>query len=235
MEFPFAGVESMYTFRANDVVGRVAPRPLRLLHPAQESVTPTEQSIDLFLAAGQPTELHLVVAAPTNSCSLSAMRALPPWCGTGSRSTSRWSPGEPRPVSEEARAAPGRAMAVTTADALTRFARAVFVRVGMPAPQAGIVADVLVWASLRGVDFHGVARIPMYVRLIDAGDLNVNPATAVEILMPGERGSRTLEGRSRNGIPLPPALLEQLNGVAARLEVPMFPSAPVQATPGRVS
>ena len=60
MEFPFEVVESMYAFRANDVVGRIAPRPLLLLHPAVDSVTPTEQSIDLFLHAGQPTDLHLV-------------------------------------------------------------------------------------------------------------------------------------------------------------------------------
>ena len=60
MEFPFAVVESMYTFMANDVVGRIAPRPLLLLHPARDSVTPTEQSIDLFARAGQPTDLHLI-------------------------------------------------------------------------------------------------------------------------------------------------------------------------------
>jgi len=60
MEFPFDVVDSMYTFRANDVVGNIAPRPLLLLHPARDSVTPTEQSIDLFLRAGQPTDLHLV-------------------------------------------------------------------------------------------------------------------------------------------------------------------------------
>jgi hypothetical protein len=60
MEFPFAVVESMYTFMANDVVGQIAPRPLLLLHPARDSVTPTEQSIDLFARAGQPTDLHLI-------------------------------------------------------------------------------------------------------------------------------------------------------------------------------
>jgi fermentation-respiration switch protein FrsA (DUF1100 family) len=60
MEFPFEVVESMVAFRANDVVGRIAPRPLLLLHPSVDSVTPTEQSIDLFLRAGQPTDLHLV-------------------------------------------------------------------------------------------------------------------------------------------------------------------------------
>jgi alpha-beta hydrolase superfamily lysophospholipase len=60
LEFPFDVVESMYSFRANDVVGRIAPRPLLLIHPANETVTPTEQSVDLFLHAGQPTDLHLV-------------------------------------------------------------------------------------------------------------------------------------------------------------------------------
>src|SRR5713226_10107019 len=60
MEFPFEVVESMYGFRANDVVGKISPRPLLLLHPANDSVTPTEQSIDLFMRAGQPADLHLV-------------------------------------------------------------------------------------------------------------------------------------------------------------------------------
>ena len=60
MEFPFEVVESMYAFRANDVVGKIAPRPLLLLHSANDSVTPTEQSVDLFAHAGQPTDLHLM-------------------------------------------------------------------------------------------------------------------------------------------------------------------------------
>jgi uncharacterized protein len=59
LEFPFEVVESMYAFTANEVVGRIAPRPLLLLHPANDSVTPTEQSIELFLHAGQPADLHL--------------------------------------------------------------------------------------------------------------------------------------------------------------------------------
>jgi uncharacterized protein len=31
-----------------------------LLHAANDSVTPTEQSIEMFKRAGQPTELHLI-------------------------------------------------------------------------------------------------------------------------------------------------------------------------------
>jgi len=59
LEFPFEVVESMYAFTANEVVGKIAPRPLLLLHPSNDSATPTEQSIDLFAHAGQPTDLHL--------------------------------------------------------------------------------------------------------------------------------------------------------------------------------
>jgi pimeloyl-ACP methyl ester carboxylesterase len=60
MEFPFDVVESMYQFRPNDVIGAIAPRPLLLLHPAVDSVTPTEQSIEMFSHARMPTDLHLV-------------------------------------------------------------------------------------------------------------------------------------------------------------------------------
>jgi hypothetical protein len=57
--FPAETAQSMYDFRAEEVVGRIAPRPLLLLHSASDSVTPVEQSIGLFRHAGQPTELHL--------------------------------------------------------------------------------------------------------------------------------------------------------------------------------
>ena len=51
--------QSMYDFRAADVVAGMAPRPLLLLHSSVDSVTPTEQSVELFKRAGQPTDLHL--------------------------------------------------------------------------------------------------------------------------------------------------------------------------------
>ena len=59
LEFPFEVVESMVNFRAIDVVANIAPRPFLLLHPANDSVTPTEQSVDLFNAAKQPVDLPL--------------------------------------------------------------------------------------------------------------------------------------------------------------------------------
>jgi hypothetical protein len=60
MEFPAETAQSMYDFRADEMVGKIAPRPLLLLHSARDSVTPTEQSIELFKRAKQPTELHLL-------------------------------------------------------------------------------------------------------------------------------------------------------------------------------
>ncbi len=59
LEFPAETAQSMFDFRADDVVGKIAPRPLLLIHAANDFVTPTEQSVELFKRAGQPAELHL--------------------------------------------------------------------------------------------------------------------------------------------------------------------------------
>jgi hypothetical protein len=60
MEIPVETAQSMYDFRAEDVVGNIAPRPLLLLHTANDSITPAEQSLRLFEKAGMPTELMLL-------------------------------------------------------------------------------------------------------------------------------------------------------------------------------
>ena len=57
--FPAETAQSMFDFRADEVVAKIAPRPLLLIHAANDSVTPTEQSVELFRRAGQPCELHL--------------------------------------------------------------------------------------------------------------------------------------------------------------------------------
>ena len=58
--FPAETAQSMFDFRAEEVVGKIAPRSLLLIHAANDSVTPTEQSIEMFKRAGQPSELHLI-------------------------------------------------------------------------------------------------------------------------------------------------------------------------------
>jgi len=58
---------------------------------------------------------------------------------------------------------------------LREFAREVFVKVGMPPRDADIEADMLLWSNLRGVDSHGVLRIPWYVGNVDRGIMNPKP------------------------------------------------------------
>jgi pimeloyl-ACP methyl ester carboxylesterase len=60
MEFPAETAQSMNDFRADDQVGNISPRPLLLLHSANDSVTPTYESIEMFRRARQPAELHLL-------------------------------------------------------------------------------------------------------------------------------------------------------------------------------
>ena len=71
-----------------------------------------------------------------------------------------------------------------SAAALERFTTEIFARVGMPTPEAALVAEVLVWANLRGVDTHGVTRIPRYVELIERGDMNPRPTMRIRTETP---------------------------------------------------
>lgn len=60
MEIPVETAWSMYNFRADDVVADIAPRPVLFLHTANDTITPTEQSIRMFEKANQPAELVLI-------------------------------------------------------------------------------------------------------------------------------------------------------------------------------
>lgn len=58
---------------------------------------------------------------------------------------------------------------------LRQFTEAIFQAIGCLEGDARLAADVLLSADLRGVDSHGVARLPGYVRLYDLGRLNPQP------------------------------------------------------------
>ena len=51
----------------------------------------------------------------------------------------------------------------------------IFARAGMAEDNARTVAQVLVWAELRGMGSHGVMRVPRYVEWLRRGDLNGQP------------------------------------------------------------
>jgi LDH2 family malate/lactate/ureidoglycolate dehydrogenase len=55
---------------------------------------------------------------------------------------------------------------------LHRLVQAVFERCGMTAADAGVLADQLVMADVRGIHSHGVIRVPLYVRLMTEGGVD---------------------------------------------------------------
>jgi LDH2 family malate/lactate/ureidoglycolate dehydrogenase len=70
---------------------------------------------------------------------------------------------------------------IVGADTLRAFTQEIFTRVGVPPADSAIQADVLVWANLRGVDSHGVLRIPWYVELLESGLMKARPNVQVVV------------------------------------------------------
>jgi L-2-hydroxycarboxylate dehydrogenase (NAD+) len=58
---------------------------------------------------------------------------------------------------------------------LAGFINRALAAAGLPAADAETVAGLMVEADLRGSDTHGVIRLPLYVRRIRAGGINVKP------------------------------------------------------------
>jgi ureidoglycolate dehydrogenase (NAD+) len=55
---------------------------------------------------------------------------------------------------------------------LSRFVASLFEAGGMTKAHAAMVAEVLCWAEFRGVESHGVERIPRYLDLLANGQMN---------------------------------------------------------------
>ncbi len=65
-------------------------------------------------------------------------------------------------------------------DLLERFMADVFVKLGVPADDAKIVADVLITSDKLGIDSHGIGRFkPIYIDRIKDGILN--PVTKIDV------------------------------------------------------
>lgn len=66
------------------------------------------------------------------------------------------------------------------ADELIEIAKKLFESEGLPSEDASTIARDLVAANLRGLDSHGVSRIPMYLERIRKGVVNPTPDIKVE-------------------------------------------------------
>jgi LDH2 family malate/lactate/ureidoglycolate dehydrogenase len=62
---------------------------------------------------------------------------------------------------------------------LESWTRALLEAAGLESEPAALVAQTLVWTSLRGTDSHGVARVPLYADRLRTGVLNGRPRPSV--------------------------------------------------------
>lgn len=82
------------------------------------------------------------------------------------------------------------------AAALEAFIARAFVAVGMPAPDAQSVAELMTRADVNGSDGHGVFRLPQYIRRIKAGGVNLTPDIRV---VREEAGMALVDGDNGQG------------------------------------
>jgi LDH2 family malate/lactate/ureidoglycolate dehydrogenase len=79
-------------------------------------------------------------------------------------------------------------------DELRAYGAGILSAAGLPGPDADIVAAALVDANLRGIDSHGVTRIPIYVERLRRGLVNPEPDVRVvrdsgaALLVDGDNG-----------------------------------------------
>ncbi|MDB5648481.1 MAG: malate/L-lactate dehydrogenase, partial [Hyphomicrobiales bacterium] len=93
---------------------------------------------------------------------------------------------------------------------LAGFVAQLFIARGMGAKDAEAVADVLVWADMRGTASHGVSRVPHYLGMIDKGQLD--PAAVPDIRV--DLGAVfSLDARMSAG---PAAMMQALAGAQTR-------------------
>ena len=58
---------------------------------------------------------------------------------------------------------------------LQDFTKQIFYKSGVAIQDANTQAELLIWANLRGIDSHGVQRIPIYLEWIETGIMNPKP------------------------------------------------------------
>ncbi len=84
---------------------------------------------------------------------------------------------------------------------LKLFVKQVFEAIGCSEADADLASDVLIEADLRGIDSHGVARLSGYIRLWEAGRINVIPKIKVIREM---SGTATIDGDAGLGLVVAP-------------------------------
>jgi LDH2 family malate/lactate/ureidoglycolate dehydrogenase len=97
-----------------------------------------------------------------------------------------------------------------------RFTEALFAAHGVPAAEAAIAAGCLVRADLRGVDTHGIVRLPIYLRRLDMGLVTAAPDLAVQRVAPA---AGYLDGQSGLGFVVATRAMDAAMEIAAEAGV----------------
>jgi L-2-hydroxycarboxylate dehydrogenase (NAD+) len=86
-----------------------------------------------------------------------------------------------RTIREQARIAMDQIATPTRipAAAIAGFIQDTLAKIGLPAGDAAMVAELMTEADLTGADAHGVFRLPQYVRRLRTGGVNPTPAIKV--------------------------------------------------------
>ncbi len=97
------------------------------------------------------------------------------------------------------------------ADDLMRWLPMVFENYGLPASDAHTAARALVKANLRGVDSHGVARVPMYCERLRRGVANPTPEIEISRVAPAVV---SVDGDHGLGLVVGPRAMDAAIGIA---------------------
>jgi L-2-hydroxycarboxylate dehydrogenase (NAD+) len=94
---------------------------------------------------------------------------------------------------------------IFTYQQLFDFSARVFQALGMTTNNADLACKVLLSADLRGIDSHGIARLSGYVRLWEAGRININPNIQIVHETPS---TATVDGDAGLGLIVAPKAME---------------------------
>jgi LDH2 family malate/lactate/ureidoglycolate dehydrogenase len=114
---------------------------------------------------------------------------------------------------------------------LAAFIARALTAAGLPAEDAEIVASLMAEADLRGSDTHGVIRLPLYLRRIRAGGINVKPNIRVvserpsAALVDGDNGMGHLVMRRATHLAIDKAKTTGIGWVGARMSNHAGPAA----------
>src|SRR5271163_3763125 len=117
------------------------------------------------------------------------------------------------------------------AERLTAFVVRAFIAAGLPDADAETLSKLMVEADLRGSDTHGVIRLPLYVRRIRAGGINVKPDIRVvgdrpsAALIDGDNGMGHLVMRRAAALAIEKAKATGIGWVGARMSNHAGPAA----------